>query len=91
MDLIKFATRAMIKKYRASQKSETPIPVLAPAEKKRETAGSLYNNRMSFIEHAEHSQTVRRSLHGQVQTTERDLRRFSSAQVVSTSAALKRS
>ncbi|KNZ51126.1 uncharacterized protein VP01_4082g2 [Puccinia sorghi] len=45
---------------------------------------------MSFIQRAEHSQQVRKSLHGQVQTSEQDLRRFSSAQVVSTSAALKR-
>ncbi|WAQ80894.1 hypothetical protein PtA15_1A232 [Puccinia triticina] len=91
MDLIKFSTRALIRKYRASQKSKHPIAVPAPAEKKHESAGSLYNNRLSFIQRAEHSQAVRRSLHGQVQTSERDLRRFSSAQVVSTSAALKRS
>ncbi|KAI9607625.1 hypothetical protein KEM48_003534 [Puccinia striiformis f. sp. tritici PST-130] len=91
MDLIKFATRALIKKYRSSQKSQQPIPVPAPDEKKRETAGSLYNNRLSFIQRAEHSQTVRRSLHGQVQTSEHDMRRFSSAQVVSTGAALKKS
>ncbi|KNZ54260.1 uncharacterized protein VP01_2997g3 [Puccinia sorghi] len=45
---------------------------------------------MSFIQRAEHSQQVRKSLHGQVQASERDLRRFSSAQVVSSSAALKR-
>ncbi|KNZ59778.1 uncharacterized protein VP01_1663g3 [Puccinia sorghi] len=45
---------------------------------------------MSFIQRAEHSQQVRKSLHGQVLTSERDLRRFSSAQVVSTSAALRR-
>ncbi|EFP80320.2 plasma membrane H+-ATPase [Puccinia graminis f. sp. tritici] len=91
MDLIKFATRALIKKYRATQKSQHPTPVPAPDEKKHESAGSLYTNRLSFIQRAEHTQAVRRSLHGQVQTSERDLRRFSSAQVVSTSAALKRS
>jgi H+-transporting ATPase len=74
-DLIKFATRALIKKYRASQKSEHPIPVPAPCEKKHESVGSLYTNRLSFIQRAEHTQAVRRSLHGQVQTSERDLRR----------------
>ncbi|KAI9603181.1 hypothetical protein H4Q26_002496 [Puccinia striiformis f. sp. tritici PST-130] len=79
-----------------SRNQEVPIrqvkPVVPEAPLARQsTAGSFYNNRMSFIQRAEQTQQVRRSLHGQVQTNERDLRRFSSAQVVSTSAALRRS
>ncbi|KAH9463002.1 hypothetical protein MJO28_008869 [Puccinia striiformis f. sp. tritici] len=88
MDLIKFATRAAIKKFRSRQVK--PVVPEAPLAR-QSTAGSFYNNRMSFIQRAEQTQQVRRSLHGQVQTNERDLRRFSSAQVVSTSAALRRS
>ncbi|KAH9454182.1 hypothetical protein MJO29_007141 [Puccinia striiformis f. sp. tritici] len=91
MDLIKFATRAAIKKFRSRQVKPVVTPEKATVSARQSTAGSLYNNRMSFIQRAEHSQQLRRSVHGQVQTTEHDLRRFSSAQVVSTSAALKRS
>jgi hypothetical protein len=73
LDLIKFATRAVLRKYRSRQLK----PVAAePAPAARQSrVGSLYTNRMSFIQRAEHSQNVRRSLHGQVQTSERDLRR----------------
>ncbi|KAI9629467.1 hypothetical protein KEM48_012936 [Puccinia striiformis f. sp. tritici PST-130] len=90
MDLIKFATRAAIKKFRSRQVKPVVTPEATPLAR-QSTTGSLYNNRMSFIQRAEHSQQVRKSLHGQVKTNEHDLRRFSSAQVVSTSAALKRS
>ncbi|PLW13060.1 hypothetical protein PCANC_04498 [Puccinia coronata f. sp. avenae] len=88
LDLIKFATRAVLRKYRSRQLK----PVVAeptPAARQSRT-GSLYNNRMSFIQRAEHSQNARRSLHGQVQTSERDLRRFSTAQIAQSGAALKR-
>lgn len=90
LDLIKFATRAVIKKYRSRQSAKR-APAEVASQLKRASGASLYNNRMSFIQRAEHSQQVRRSLHGQVQASERDLRRFSSAQVVSSGAALKRS
>ncbi|WAQ84579.1 hypothetical protein PtA15_5A149 [Puccinia triticina] len=89
MDLIKFATRAVLKKFRSRQLK--PVAVEANALARQSSAGSLYNNRMSFIQRAEHSQAARRSLHGQVKTSERDLRRFSSAQVVTSGAALKHS
>ncbi|OAV97113.1 H+-transporting ATPase [Puccinia triticina 1-1 BBBD Race 1] len=89
MDLIKFATRAILKKFRSRQLK--PAAVEANSLARQSSAGSLYNNRMSFIQRAEHSQAARRSLHGQVKTSERDLRRFSSAQVVTSGAALKHS
>ncbi|OAV95125.1 H+-transporting ATPase [Puccinia triticina 1-1 BBBD Race 1] len=88
MDLIKFATRAVLKKYRSRQ-VKLAVTELTPAAR-QSTTGSLYNNRMSFIQRAEQSQSLRRSVHGQVRTNERDLRRFSSAQVITTGAALKR-
>ncbi|WAQ87504.1 hypothetical protein PtA15_8A408 [Puccinia triticina] len=89
MDLIKFATRAVLKKFRSRQLK--PVAVEANTLARQSSVGSLYNNRMSFIQRAEHSQAARRSLHGQVKTSERDLRRFSSAQVVTSGAALKHS
>ncbi|WAQ87785.1 hypothetical protein PtA15_8A691 [Puccinia triticina] len=88
MDLIKFATRAVLKKYRSRQVK--PVVADLTPTARQSTTESLYNNRMSFIQRAEKSQSLRRSFHGQVRTNERDLRRFSSAQVVSTGAALKR-
>ncbi|WAQ85409.1 hypothetical protein PtA15_6A37 [Puccinia triticina] len=88
MDLIKFATRAVLKKYRSRQ-VKLAVTELTPAAR-QSTTGSLYNNKMSFIQRAEQSQSLRRSVHGQVRTNERDLRRFSSAQVITTGAALKR-
>ncbi|POW22312.1 hypothetical protein PSHT_01442 [Puccinia striiformis] len=79
LDLIKFATRAAIKKFRSRQVKPRSTPEKATVSARQSTTGSLYNNRMSFIQRAEHSQQLRRSVHGQVQTTEHDLRRFSSA------------
>ncbi|KAI9605603.1 hypothetical protein KEM48_002057 [Puccinia striiformis f. sp. tritici PST-130] len=89
MDLIKFATRAMLRKYRSHQ-----VKSVEPQKNqlcRQSSNGSHYSNRMSFIQHAENSQPLRRSLHGKVQASNNNLRRFSSAQIANTGAALKRS
>ncbi|KAH9824918.1 H+-transporting ATPase [Melampsora americana] len=88
MDLIKFATRALIKKRRAGQEKNKKVEPVVPAPPQR--SSSFYSNRTSFIQRAEASTNQRRSVYGHVQVKEADLRRFSVAQAVNTGAALKR-
>ncbi|POW03580.1 hypothetical protein PSTT_10964 [Puccinia striiformis] len=89
LDLIKFATRPCSGQYRSHQ-----VKSVEPQKNqlcRQSSNGSHYSNRMSFIQHAENSQPLRRSLHGKVQASNNNLRRFSSAQIANTGAALKRS
>ncbi|KAH9824908.1 hypothetical protein DFH28DRAFT_10086 [Melampsora americana] len=75
-------------KRRAGQeknKKVAPIPSGPPAR-----TGSYYSNRTSFIQRAEAPANQRRSVYGHVQVKEADLRRFSVAQAVNTSAALNK-
>ncbi|OAV90207.1 hypothetical protein PTTG_28399 [Puccinia triticina 1-1 BBBD Race 1] len=81
VDLIKFATRAVLKKYQSRQVKPAVAKLTLTA--RQSTTGSLYNNRMSFIQRAKQLQNLQRSVLGQVCTNEHNLRRFSSAQVVS--------
>ncbi|WAQ82715.1 hypothetical protein PtA15_3A79 [Puccinia triticina] len=73
VDLIKFATRAVLKKYRSRQVKPAVAKLTLTA--RQSTTGSLYNNRMSFIQRAKQLQNLQRSVLGQVCTNEHNLRR----------------
>lgn len=73
VDLIKFATRACIKRYRSGTKHEKRTAPAPLAQQSR--TSSLYSNRVSFIQRAEASTNRRRSVFGQVKANENDLRR----------------
>ncbi|WAQ88346.1 hypothetical protein PtA15_9A473 [Puccinia triticina] len=89
LDLVKFGMRAVIRMFKPPVALNKPIPANQLQRTPSRAASineSLYSNRASFIQRANRSSVLR----GRVHADDRELRRFSSAQAVSSGAALSR-
>nr|CAA05841.1 plasma membrane (H+) ATPase [Uromyces viciae-fabae] len=89
LDLVKFGMRAVIRMFKPPVALNKPIPANQLTRTTSRPASineSLYSNRASFIQRA----SRRSVLGGRVHADDRELRRFSSAQAVSSGAALSR-
>jgi len=90
LDLVKFGMRAVIAMFKPPVAHNKPIPANQLQRTPSRAASineSLYSNRASFIQRGANRNSV---LRGRVHADERELRRFSSAQAVSSGAALNR-
>ncbi|KAG0143399.1 hypothetical protein CROQUDRAFT_135004 [Cronartium quercuum f. sp. fusiforme G11] len=88
-DLVKFGMRYVIRIFKPPVSPNKPIPGNQLARTTSRAASineSLYSNRVSFIQRAQR----KTGLGGKVHADDRELRRFSSAQAVSSGAALGR-
>lgn len=89
LDLVKFAMKAVVKKFRAGQlaKKAKASATGVPLTRTQSRAASLYSNRTTFLTRA----TRRFGLSKKVSVSNNELKRFGSYQAASAGATLARS